>query len=53
MEQLDGREDLGPVLRVLDAEVVQVSRLQLPEQLEVLVPVQQENGDVLLRDKAT
>lgn len=51
VQQLHGSEQHGPVLRILDVQLVQVLLFQQLERVQVLVAVEQERGHVLLRDR--
>ena len=48
MEQLDGSKYLSSVFRLMNAKVVQIRRLQLPKQLQILVTIQHEYRNVFL-----
>lgn len=45
---LDKREELGPVVLISDAQIVQFGLVRLQETIHVLEPVQHEDGEVLL-----
>lgn len=47
-QQLSGREQLGPVLRVHDVQLIEVCFPQLFEVFQRLVPIEQQGGCVLL-----
>ena len=49
VEKFDGCHKFGPVRLRCDAEVVQLRLIHALERLEILVPVQYEDGNVVLK----
>ena len=49
MKKFNGGHQFGPVRLRRDAEVVQLRLVHALERLEILVPVQHEDGNVILK----
>lgn len=51
MQELHGGEYLGTVLGLMYTQIVEIRRLQLPEELQILVSVQHKNWNMFLRER--